>query len=868
MTRESISDFYADRDDRASSRRLAPVRLLSNAAYIYRLRVREQPLQEALAVIGIAAGVALLFAMQVASSSIAGSLHQLSDGITGRSSIEIAARGTAGIEQSTFSEVEKLASVKGAAPLVQRRITAVGKQGGASLTLVGVDDRFKTIGGPLVKQFMAKQRDINALGFYLTESAAERIGAAPGDELMVQSGSGAKAVVLAGTLGSGEIGELSQTPVALAPIGTAQRITGMTKKIDRILVEPADGLTARAKDDLQSLVADRSDVRPSDAEVALLEAALRPDRQTNSLFSAIAIVIGLLFAFNAMLLAMTQKRRITGYLRLIGADRATVVAILAFDAIVLGVVASAVGIVAGIGLSRIAFESIPEYLAAGFTIGEQRNIGFSVIGLSLLGGLTAAVLASSKSAIDLLSLNPAESTSNAPSADAHGAWRSRAFSALAGLSLIGIASVAMFAVPQITPVGVAIALFGCMLVVGPIVVAVLSFVRGVLRERGGVSTSLAVEDLVSTPTRATALAIIAASAITATLTVGGARLDLERGVDRFSNDYYATSDAWISAGGQSNVFLTQQFEVRPVLKLLRDQPDVRIAAYYATLLDVDDRRVYLVARPPSDRFPVAPSQVLNGNVESAQKRIRSGGWVTVSNAIATESHLKVGDDVALPTPLGDKKFRVAAITANYGWPSGSIVMNARDYTDLWGTSSASAIALRYSPMLSHDQRERIERRFLDSGLPLQLNSSREMIDQRARALTQSLARIRQISTLILAASTLAIVAAMSAAVWHRRDRLASLRALGLYRGELYRTLFAETTIIVLLGGICGLAFGLFCQYFSSRWTEISSGFLSPYFPAVWFGLRSLGAVLALAALATLGPAFFATRIKPRAHSSG
>ena len=53
---------------------------LSNALRLYRVRLRARLLQECFAVVGIAAGVALLFASQVSSSSLQSSVAQLSHG--------------------------------------------------------------------------------------------------------------------------------------------------------------------------------------------------------------------------------------------------------------------------------------------------------------------------------------------------------------------------------------------------------------------------------------------------------------------------------------------------------------------------------------------------------------------------------------------------------------------------------------------------------------------------------------------------------------------------------------------------------------------------------------------------------------------
>ena len=56
--------------------------------YLYRVRLRARLVPEALAMVGIAVGVALLFASQVANTSLNGSVRQLTSGLVGQSRLD------------------------------------------------------------------------------------------------------------------------------------------------------------------------------------------------------------------------------------------------------------------------------------------------------------------------------------------------------------------------------------------------------------------------------------------------------------------------------------------------------------------------------------------------------------------------------------------------------------------------------------------------------------------------------------------------------------------------------------------------------------------------------------------------------------
>jgi len=128
---------------------------LSSLARLYRVRLRTRRVQELFAVVGIAVGVALLFAAQVASTSLDGSVQQLTSGLVGRMQFQLTARGPQGFPVSLLGEVQRIPGVLAAAPVLEERANAVGPSGQESVDLIGTDPRFADLGGPLLRHFHA-----------------------------------------------------------------------------------------------------------------------------------------------------------------------------------------------------------------------------------------------------------------------------------------------------------------------------------------------------------------------------------------------------------------------------------------------------------------------------------------------------------------------------------------------------------------------------------------------------------------------------------------------------------------------------------------------------------------------------------------
>ncbi|MFI5037189.1 MAG: hypothetical protein ACHP93_01780, partial [Solirubrobacterales bacterium] len=146
----------------------------------YRRHLRVQPLRELMAVAGVAAGVALLFAVQVSHRSITGSYEEIVHGVAGRATLELASRGPEGFDARISEEVEQMAGVKAAAPILAQPIVVVGPTGRRALTLVGATEQVAPLGGRLSLQFQRAGEGSRRGLLVLTEPTARAIGARPG----------------------------------------------------------------------------------------------------------------------------------------------------------------------------------------------------------------------------------------------------------------------------------------------------------------------------------------------------------------------------------------------------------------------------------------------------------------------------------------------------------------------------------------------------------------------------------------------------------------------------------------------------------------------------------------------------------------
>jgi putative ABC transport system permease protein len=830
----------------------------SNIWHLYRVRLRARALQECFAVAGIAAGVALLFSSQVASSSLLSSVAQLSRGIVGHATLQVLARDAHGFPEATLAQVRHIAGVKVAAPLLEASANARGPKGSESVELVGADATLSQLGGTLVRH--TALQPFGGIGaIVLPAPVSRKIGVRKfGQEVTFDVAGRSAQAPLYAQLRASQIGPLIASPIAVGPLPFVQEMTGLVRRVSRILVQPGPGSEREVRAALLRLAAGRLNVEPTDYDERLFAKAAAATNQSTQLFAVISALVGFLFAFNAMLLTVPQRRRLIADLRRDGYPPRTVIAVLLLDAVLLGLAACALGLLLGDELSVHLFRSAPGYLSSAFAVGSQRVVSIQSVAVAVLGGMGAAVVAVLSPLRDILSRDPLAAI--APRPHASGA-RATAWPALAGAVCLGGATAILLAAPAAAIVGMVL-LVAALLLELPIVLAgTLELVRRLAPRFVSATPHVAVMELSAARARAVAIAATGAIAVFASVAIQGAHGDLLGGLEGAARDMNAFTDVWVAPAGSYNLLKATPFTPVQQQSLAR-LPGVRaVRIYRGGFLDFGERRVWVIA-PPREAVPLLPpSQILEGGLERADRLVRAGGWVVVSKALASERHLQIGDAFTLPSPVPET-VRVAALSTNIGWAPGALIMNADDFALGSGSQDASAYNVLLAPGIPVTRGVGEIRRALGPNSGLSVESAEAHAGRQRTLSRQGLARLSQIATLIMLGAVLAMAAAMGTMVWQRRPRLAKLRLEGFPRAELWRTVLLESVLLLGAGCASGALFGLYGQQLLDRALANVINFPVVHSVAVLPTLVSLAVVLLAAALAIALPGYLAAGVSP------
>ena len=398
-------------------------------------------------------------------------------------------------------------------------------------------------------------------------------------------------------------------------------MAGLSGRVTRVLIEPEPGREAQLQRALTARYGNKLNPRPVDTEAHLLAGVAFAERQVTLLFSVIALVAGVVLAYNALLLASGERRRFILELVKEGADDSMVIGSLAFDAFILGLAGCVLGLLAGEIVSLYAYHGVPGYIAAAFPVGSQHIVTAQAVLIALGGGILAAFAATLLPALGILRA--------AASAQPEGLGRTlsltrairpseRAVFACGAVLVCGCTLMALLApaTTVVALVGLAAGLVVCLPLCAR---GLLALAGAVARRSGNAAARLAVVELRNSPSRSVALLATGTIAAFLMIVIGGSVKDVQRAVRAGASDLLSSAQIWIKPGGAENVYTTEPFQSAALQARLSHLPGVSsVLPWRDSFLDLQGRRVWVLGTPPGLQAQIVPSQLQEGR--SADRR--------------------------------------------------------------------------------------------------------------------------------------------------------------------------------------------------------------------------------------------------------
>ena len=223
-----------------------------------------------------------------------------------------------------------------------------------------------------------------------------------GDTVGIQGAGRVQDLTISGFVKFGSVSTIGGATLAGFDLPTAQRIFDKEGKLDEIAVAAQPGVS----DD--QLVQELQPILPANTEVQTAAEQARSDAEDTDefisflqtfllVFAGVALFVGSFVIANSLSITIAQRTREFATLRTIGASRRQVLSSIIVESLVVGVIASVIGLFLGLGLAKVLFWLFD---LVGFTL-PNTGLLFETrtIVVALLVGIVVTLIASLRPAI-------------------------------------------------------------------------------------------------------------------------------------------------------------------------------------------------------------------------------------------------------------------------------------------------------------------------------------------------------------------------------------------------------------------------------------------------------------------------------------
>ncbi len=837
-------------------------------------RLMTERLRTASTVAGVALGVAVVVAIQLANASSVRGFETALDTMSGRTSIEIVGTG-AGIDELRLPDLGWLREFGAVSPVIEGNMALLLADGRSeAMRVLGIDILRDT---PIRDYRIVADRDgdtqdaaqmprllellTSPQAIVVAATFAERHGVAPGDSIRLAGGDRVSPFTIAGVLANEGPARVLDGNFVLMDIAAAQLALDRLGRIDRIDVRLRDGLDVNAA--LTSM-ADRLppglDAQRPARRGEQVERMLASFHTNLTALSWIALIVGLFLVYNTITVSVVARRQEIGMLRAIGVTRAQVVALFLGEAGAFGVAGAALGL----GLARwladaaVALTSSTVATLYVATASAPPAINGSHVVLAFGIGLPLSLIAAAVPAREAAGVPPTAAIRGADVIETRFGLRPRFL--LWPMGLLTLAGwLATFGpvgrVPVFGYVSSFAIVLGAALLVPVVIFTVARASRPLLRRLFGVEGLLAHANLASAIPRLSisvaALAVALSMMVAVAVMIGSFRETVSYWVGQTLQ-----ADLFISPGMRAASGTEQTMSADVMAAVAAHPAVVATDSFRNTDIVYAGDRVVLGAGT-FDVVATHGSLLFKSPADgiAALRGAIGRDAVVVSEAFSTKFGIRDGDTIALATPDGPRTFDVVAVYYDYATERGVVVMDRGTFARHFGDLAPTGLSAYLRPDADADAVRADILANIPDGRRVFIYTNRNLRAEVLRIFDSTFAITYALEIIAIFVAMLGVAGTLLTLVIERRRDLALLRLIGADRRQIRRMVAIEAGLIGAVSQgialVIGLALSLVLIYVinvqSFGWT------IQFHLPIVLLAQVSL-AVIVATAMAGLYPA--------------
>lgn len=839
--------------------------------------ILHEKLRTLITIAGIAVGVAVVVAIQLANQSALRAFRESVDAVAGRANYMIASdlplneevlRGLQplwqlGVRFAPVIDVEGLVEPR----QLPVRLLAVDLLSDLHFRdyryarIVTSRDATAATSASLYLQLF---RDDSVV---LPDTFARELGVGIGDRVTLEIGGTQAALTVRGILEPRGPATAFNGAIAICDIGTAQKRFGFLGRLTRIdlLVPPESEATA-----LQSI----RKVLPPGARVERpsrrnerVEKMLRAFRVNLFALAGIALLVGVLLVYNAVLISILRRRRDVGIVKTMGVSPRQIFFAFVSEGLLFGLIGSAAGIALGKVLAVGILKSIGRTINNLYVTSAPESITLTagVIAAGIAVGTILSFVSALQPSFEAARVPPI--TMIRPGLQQRVSARRERLLLIVAIACFGVAAVVAFLPPVhgIAVAGYASVLFVVIafsLLAPAIVRATSALMRPLLERAFGIVGALSAASLPAS-LRRTAVASAALSVATGMMIAVALMVGSFRETVRIWVDQTVSSDMWLRPSkGLSNAQValfpnTISDELRriPYIEAF-DRTRGQDIVYGDGLITVG-----------SGDFDVAAT---NGNLpmitpKSSARALaaaRKTGGVLASESFSLKYNKGVGDTVQLPTTRGQRGFPITGIYRDYSNDRGTVVMDRAAYIDAFGDDRINTVVVFLRKGTNKDFARRDLEQRLGPKYHAFVVTNGEVKTEVMRIFDQTFMITYALLAVAVIVAVLGIINTLAALILERTRELALLRVTGMSVSQLRLMIVLESSLLGIASSVVGIVMGyilsLVLIYVINKQ---SFGWTIEFHTPVAIIAGSLAITFAAATLSGLVPARLAQRIR-------
>jgi putative ABC transport system permease protein len=847
--------------------------LLLRALFLRPARAR--PLRLLATVLGVAAGVAALVSTRVSSRAAVGALGEGVLELAGPARLEVLADG--GVDTRLLGTLAPLAGELCALPVVDEVVLCPRLSD--TLRLIGVDLLSDSVAARLEFDALsqlgpgapaAAVRGLGCQGVWISRALAAELGLEPGGrfELLVRS----RAVELE-VLGlfAPRGGARVFDHAVLLDVACAQELLRTPGRITRLELVPRGPMDVEdARERVQALLPASARVRAPEQRADAVRELSRSLEFDLDMIALISLVVGGVLVAISLATAVVQRRQVLALCVSLGASRAQLAGVLACEALVVGTLGGALGVLLGWGAARLSAPAVRATLsnvvgpAPSGAIALQAGDALFGVVLGALCALVAALLPIHEAR----RTPPVQNLRRERPSELGAPARRRALAAT--LACIALACVCTRIAPwnglPIPALAGTFALQAALLcALGPLFELVgHAGARAAAHSRVGILMRLALAALAAGRRRA----VWAAGAV-------GVAVSLSIAIATMVGSFRGTVEAWTARA------FTADYWIRPQVSALGGP----VGRLDPGLVELAER---LYGPAAVDPFHVASARVNGAEVQLAAgafEVVRTRGImafvdgrspravfeqacarheVIVSEALALRFGLEAGDTLRFEAAGRTLSKGIAGVARDFGDSRGQIILDRPEFLELFPGDAPQQIALFLPAGCAPAEVRRRLFAALDPDLRIELISVADLRQRILEVFERTFAITRAMEAVAAGVAVVAVLTVLFALLSERRAEVGILRALGASAAQVSSTVGLQAGLLGGVGASVGAAAGLAIGWIvvavvhpqSFRWTLD--------FDLPWLVLvETLVAVTLVCAAAGLWPALVAARWSPR-----